>query len=106
MQPDQDVILNDTPICLDQIKSSVSSVDTVRFDSKIPQKEIVYITQMLLLFVVILSSIINLSLGKRDGAGPQELWIVLLSTSLGAALPTPKLSNQKGFYPTITHKIQ
>jgi hypothetical protein len=52
----------------------------------LPRGEIVFFCQMVILFIVIVTSIINLSLGAQS-----ELWLILLSTSLGAILPNPNL---------------
>ena len=51
------------------------------------QAEIVYFCQMLIVYTIIITSIINLSL--RNGGS--ELWISLLSSCIGYALPSPKL---------------
>ena len=53
----------------------------------VPQAEIVYFCQMIIVYVIILTSIINLSLQN----GSSELWISLLSSCIGYALPSPKL---------------
>lgn len=48
------------------------------FGKTIPKSECVYICQTVTLVVVILASIINISLGHKS-----DIWLVLLSTSLG-----------------------
>lgn len=53
----------------------------------LPAKEIVYFTQIGLVYIVVLTSIINLSLGNQ----PSDLWITLLSSCLGYILPQPQL---------------
>lgn len=55
--------------------------------TRIPQAEIVYFSQMIIVYVIIITSIINLSLQN----GTNELWISLLSSCIGYALPSPKL---------------
>jgi hypothetical protein len=52
----------------------------------LPRSEIVFFCQMVIIFIVIVTSIINLSLGAQS-----ELWLILLSTSLGAILPNPNM---------------
>ena len=54
---------------------------------RVPQAEIVYFCQMIIVYVVIITSVINLSLQN----GSSELWISLLSSCIGYALPSPKL---------------
>ena len=47
----------------------------------------VYISQIIILYVVILTCIVNLSMN----VGNNELWVSLLSYSLGCILPSPKV---------------
>ena len=54
-----------------------------------PQTEIVYFCQKIIVYVIIITSIINLSLQN----GSSELWISLLSSCIGYVLPSPKLKN-------------
>ena len=61
-----------------------------------PRKEFLFFSQVALIFIVILSAIINISLNN----GKQEVWIILLSTGIGVLLPNPKLGRRKNFkYP-------
>ena len=66
--------------------------------SKVPRKEVVFFCQMLVLYTVIITCIINLSVGSGKQT---ELWIILLSTCLGAALPNPRMEDSK----TITDRF-
>jgi len=66
--------------------SSRSSDSWVILGRRLPRGEIVFFCQMIILFTVILTCIINLSLGRES-----EMWLILLSTSLGAVLPNPDL---------------
>ena len=59
--------------------------------SKLPKLEIVYFCQMIVVYVIIVTSIVNLSLQK----GKNELWITLLSSAIGYALPSPTLKVAK-----------
>jgi len=65
---------------------SQSSDSWVILGHRLPRGEIVFFCQMIILFTVILTCIINLSLGRES-----EMWLILLSTSLGAVLPNPDL---------------
>ena len=58
--------------------------------TRVPKAEIVYFSQMLIVYVIIITSITNLSLQN----GSTELWISLLSSCIGYALPNPKLKNE------------
>ena len=65
-------------------------VQTVKwnfFGAKVPKNEIVYLCQIILLYIVICISITNLTLEKGD----KNTWLVLLSSCLGYILPNPKL---------------
>ena len=55
--------------------------------TKVPKSEIVYFCQMFIVYIIIIVSIVNLSLQN----GSSELWISLLSSCIGYALPSPKL---------------
>ena len=55
--------------------------------TSVPKTEIVYFCQMIIVYIIIIASIINLSIKN----GSTELWISLLSSCIGYALPNPKL---------------
>ena len=57
------------------------------FGNKIPKEEIVFFTQVILIYIVCVTCLINLSIGN----GNSNLWTSLLSGSLGYLLPAPKL---------------
>jgi len=59
------------------------------FGSRVPKAEIVYICQIVIVYIIILTSIVNLSLQN----GNPELWISLLCSAIGYALPSPTLSD-------------
>lgn len=54
---------------------------------KIPENEVVFFSQVILVYIVIITCIINLSLGQGDS----NLWTCLLSSCLGYLLPNPKI---------------
>jgi len=67
------------------------------FGKSIPKGEVVYFCQMIVLFIVIISCIVNLSVHN----GNSEMWVSLFGYSLGAILPPPKIKRAiKG----ITHQ--
>ena len=57
------------------------------FGKIIPRSEIVFFTQVIIVYIVIIVSIVNLTLGHADN----KLWIALLSSSIGYLLPNPKI---------------
>ena len=57
------------------------------FGRRVPQKDIVFFVQVLLVFVVVTWSLVNLTLE----IGSPKLWIALLGSSLGYMLPNPSI---------------
>ena|ERR1700729_2108306 len=60
------------------------------FGKLLPRPEVVFISQMLVIYVVIGVSLVNLTRGTGD-AHEGKLWIALLSSCLGYILPNPKV---------------
>ena len=56
-----------------------------------PKNEVVFFCQVFILYVVIITSIVNLSLQRDNG----QLWIALLSSCLGYLLPNPSIKRQQ-----------
>ena len=54
---------------------------------KLPRNEVVYFSQVFLIYIVIIACIVNLS----RGVGDSNLWTCLLSSGLGYLLPNPSL---------------
>ena len=69
------------------------------FGNKIPKEEFVFFAQVVLIYIVCITCIINLSIGN----GNSNLWTSLLSGSLGYILPSPKLSKHVAVLP---HSLQ
>ena len=62
------------------------------FGSKIPHKEVVFFSQIITLYTIIIACIINLSVQPTQQS---ELWVCMLSMAAGAILPNPKLKQGK-----------
>lgn len=58
----------------------------------VPKSEIVFFTQALIIFSVIVSCIYNLSKPQRTD---ETLWSTLLASCLGYMLPAPSISRKK-----------
>lgn len=58
---------------------------------KLPDNEVVFFTQVALLFLVIVACVINLSLNVGDS----NLWTCLMSSCLGYLLPNPSLNSHR-----------
>jgi hypothetical protein len=57
------------------------------FGKILPKSEIVFFTQIIIIYIVIIVSIVNLTLDHTA----DKLWIALLSSSIGYILPNPKI---------------
>lgn len=57
---------------------------------EVPATELVYLSQMITVFLVIVACIVNLSIQNE----PHDLWVALLSSSLGYILPAPAMSKK------------
>ena len=61
------------------------------FGSNVPKEEIVFFTQVILIYVIAITSIVNLTMEAKN----DTLWTSLLSASLGYMLPAPQLNSHK-----------
>jgi len=61
------------------------------FGKVMPRSEIVFFVQVLLVYIVVIVSIVNLTIGGNG----DKLWIALLSSSIGYILPSPSLKVNK-----------
>ena len=57
----------------------------------VPRGEVVFFSQTIVLYIVIIACLVNLSLGNGD----QSLFICLISSCLGYILPNPTLSTKQ-----------
>jgi hypothetical protein len=60
---------------------------------KVPKSEIVFFCQIIMLYTVIITCIVNLSLSHPLN----ELWVGLLSSSIGFLLPNPSIKERRVF---------
>ena len=60
------------------------------FGRIVPKNELIFLSQVFILYIVIISCIVNLSLN----IGESNMWTALLSSSLGIMLPQPTLSKK------------
>lgn len=63
------------------------------FGHSLPRKEIVFFTQIILVYIVTIACIINISLYNDKTS---QVWITLLSGCLGYILPNPTLEIKSG----------
>ncbi len=70
--------------------SSSSERSWDMFGQRIPKTEVQYLTQVIIIYIVIITCIINLSISNGDS----NLWTALLSSCLGYMLPNPSLKKK------------
>lgn len=78
---------------LDQVDLDIPEPDTNWrcCNQDIPSIEIVFFTQVVVVYIIIITCIINLTLN----IDPRDLWITLLSSCLGYILPSPSIQRKK-----------
>ena len=72
------------------LKSRMSRVWTV-LGQDLPRSEVVYFSQMFIIYVVVITSIFNLSIGEEKSS----LWLNLLTSACSYLLPPPQLNKDK-----------
>jgi len=53
----------------------------------VPKQEVVYFCQVFLVYIVVITCIVNLTSARDEG----KIWIALLSSGLGYLLPNPSI---------------
>ena len=81
-------------------QASVSSRRWSLFGGKFPKQEVIYLSQVALIYIVVLACIVNLTVWDVN----QSLWASLMSGCLGYILPSPKL--RKKHEPILSHAAQ
>ena len=76
---------------VDVVSHNSSSSRWQFFGKVMPRSEIVFFAQVLLVYIVVIVSIVNLTIGGNG----DKLWIALLSSSIGYILPSPSLKLNK-----------
>ena len=61
----------------------------------VPKSEIVFFSQVFIVYIVIITSIVNLSINTED----KQIWLVLLSSGIGYLLPNPTLRHEQRLLP-------
>lgn len=76
---------------MDEEVSSSSHQDWQVLGVKVPKNEVVFFSQIIILYVVIITCIVNLSIDAKHN----EVWIGLLSSSIGFLLPNPSVKKSR-----------
>ena len=61
------------------------------FTRKCPKSQFGFVSQIIIIYIIIISSVINLSIENGD----KTLWCTLLASSLGCLMPNPRLKSIK-----------
>ena len=79
---------NDRPHTSDQTAAQpVAISDWSWCGARVPKNQVTYMAQVVLVYAIIAVSLSQLILQSSD----RELWLILLSTSVGYVLPSPRL---------------
>jgi hypothetical protein len=80
--------LLDLPDCLDTSSDVKSSWHLLGYST--PKSQIIFFAQIIVIYIVIAVSLINLSIGNGDS----NLWSALLCSCLGYLLPSPTIKHK------------
>ena len=72
-----------------EMEGSNPSSEWPVFGTKLPKSEIVYFTQVVLIFGVVITSVLMLTVYKEPESN--QFWTALLSSAIGYILPHPSL---------------
>jgi hypothetical protein len=79
---------NESPINI-EVDSTASHKWNI-FHWRFPKSEVVFFAQVFLIYVVVITSIVNLTIGSSDS----KLWTALLTGHIGYLLPNPSLKRK------------
>ena len=60
------------------------------FGNKVPKPEIIFFAQVIIIYIVVITSLINISIGNGD----TTIWLSLMCSCLGYMLPNPSLPTE------------
>ena len=85
---------------VDNDRISINSDVWTLFGYKIPKSEIVFFSQVIICYIIIIISLMCLVIGNPS---PNDyLFTILTTTSLGYLLPNPKLKKKYGIHRSST----
>lgn len=70
------------------------------FGRRVPKQEAVFFSQIILIYAVVITCILNLSLTRENS----NLWTALLSSCLGYILPSPSIKTAPQRFKEISHR--
>ena len=72
-----------------------ASVQSTDGKGKIVKNRFTFLAQIIVVYIIIITSLVQISLRSPD----KELWLILLSSSIGYILPSPGLKFRKQSLP-------
>ena len=76
--------------CSSSLTPAISGQWTL-FGRKTQQSKVVFFSQVIFLYIIILTCLVNITIGSKDF----NLWSTLLASSIGYLLPSPTLKDRK-----------
>lgn len=67
---------------------------------KLPSSEVIYFSQITIIFIIVVTCLVNLTLRDSDQTA---LWASMLSGATGYILPAPKISKKKRDGPILSN---
>ena len=80
-------------------RSDSASVQSTDSRGKIVKNRFTFLAQIIVIYIIIITSVVQISLRSPD----KELWLILLSSSIGYILPSPGLKFRKQSLPGDEH---
>ena len=77
------------------MRSESASVQSTDNTGKIVKNSFIFLAQIIVVYIIIITSLVQISLRSPD----KELWLIVLSSSIGYILPSPSLKFKKQFLP-------
>ena len=77
------------------MRSDSASVQSTDSRGKIVKNRFTFLAQLIVVYIIIITSLVQISLRSPD----KELWLILLSSSIGYILPPPGLKFRKQSLP-------
>lgn len=91
VQPVGEIDSTDLNVLNDTNEDGTAARDWSFLGQNFPRAQIVYLSQIVIIYIVIIAAIVNLSIS----ADRPELWSSLLSGSLGYLLPSPAIKKTR-----------
>ena len=82
------------------VRSDTASVQSAEGPDRIVKNRFTFFAQIIVVYMIIITSLVQISLRIPD----KELWLILLSSSIGYILPSPGLKIRKQASPISAYE--